>query len=125
MTSCRISLLVCFVVLDHVMHVQCTARTAEVSTTRQQYEDLWKECTTLRNELISNKVCVCVFVYVCACVCMCVCMCVYMCVHACMHVYMFIHTYMYNVQGEVHKATEQLVSLQNQKLQLERKLKEV
>ena len=38
---------------------------------------------------------------------------------------MHVMLHVYNVQEEVHKATEQLVSLQNQKLQLEQKLKEV
>ena len=95
-----------------------------MSTVRQQYEDLWKECTSLRNALISSKVCVCV------CVCVCV-VCAYLHV-LCVYLHVLL-TCLYNyyelldicIQEEVHTATEQLISLQTQKLQLEQKLKEV
>ena len=40
----------------------CVARTTETTKLRQQYETLWNECASVKNDLIGSKVCVCVFV---------------------------------------------------------------
>jgi len=44
------------------------ARTTETTKLRQQYEALWNECASVKNNLIGSKVCL-LFMFLCMCTC--------------------------------------------------------